>query len=402
MEHKSLMRCLYVSPACGPVRQTRGRFFRRAFCLALMLAAAAALFSSCGVRHEDFFDPQQEGLVLVKTADGQKTACTALAPGKRYRKTEPFEPDAMDVYTIPNSCFTFSDNRVAYIRPADAGGHDAPVTREINDICQAMRFIDHDVIGLRIFRVGGEWFASAMLNVNLWTPYRFYYYNPDTRKLQWLTTFADEDVEAVQILSAEKLRALDQESIGGAPDTTAPEQLLADQPELFERAAAALLAHADLFDEIETQWWLHRAIGPLEFYDFDDLNPFSVFDPSAGKYGEYRPARAAGLTDGEEKALLALTDRLLPYRITHVRGADGGCSALVFEYFVFNEAENRSDLTALIRLAEDGDADSTLERLRPAYADLAHAARAGWMIARGRANPDPLEPFDRIPDQTQP
>lgn len=78
-----------------------------------------------------------------------------------------------------------------------------------------MKEIGHHVLQCRILRSGDEWFASAMLNVNLWTPYHFYYFNRQSGKLVHLYTFNGRDVDAIHILSPKGLHALRQESIGG-------------------------------------------------------------------------------------------------------------------------------------------------------------------------------------------
>jgi hypothetical protein len=70
-------------------------------------------------------------------------------------------------------------NMAGSLHAIDEEGQEAAVTREISTICHAMRDVGHHVMQCRIFRISDEWFASVMLNVNLWKPYRFYYFNQD-------------------------------------------------------------------------------------------------------------------------------------------------------------------------------------------------------------------------------
>ena len=172
----------------------------------------------------DSFDIGEEGVVAVKVvgetsfmtkAEEGKVEYFALDSHKRLMKIDAFEPDRAQKYTVPFSCFTMPDNLVIDYKLYDEAGKAVPVTQEVTDICDAMKEIDHDVMDVYVFRNGEEWLAEAELNVNWWTPYYLYYYNKDTRRLMLLHVFADQRVEEISILSIERLKALDGESIGG-------------------------------------------------------------------------------------------------------------------------------------------------------------------------------------------
>ena len=189
--------------------------------LSLCLCGCAASFPRAVRMASLSFDPETEGLVLVRTVDESDGSVrySALAPGSRCMDTDAFTPDAMQVTTVRG--FTVFDNQPGPLRAYDEAGAETPFTREISAICRAMREVDHHVLQCRIMKVGDEWFASAMLNVNLWTPYRFYWFDRDTGRLTLLYTFDGRDVAAIRVLSADRLRALDQDSIGGWEDDDA-------------------------------------------------------------------------------------------------------------------------------------------------------------------------------------
>ena len=93
----------------------------------------------------------------------------------------------------------------------------------------------------QIFSVGDEIFVQAELNVNLWTPYVFYYFNRESGKLVRLYEFADKRVSAIRVLSPERLKTLKQYSIGGWYESAMPDHVLAERPEVLENAARMLL-----------------------------------------------------------------------------------------------------------------------------------------------------------------
>ena len=150
--------------------------------------------------------------------------------------TEPFTPNIMQVYTVDS--FNMPPGP---LKAYNEAGREIPITREIDTICHAMQDVGHEVMECRILLVGDEWFVSAMLNVNLWTPYQFYYFNQESGKLMLLYEFDGRDVTAIQILSAEKLHALDQRSIGGWYEPFTPARLMEEHPEVIENAALMFL-----------------------------------------------------------------------------------------------------------------------------------------------------------------
>ena len=50
-----------------------------------------------------------------------------------------------------------------------------------------------------LIRADDLWFLQIMLNVNLWTPYELYWYNPVSDRLVEMTTFDGKEVVGLEI-----------------------------------------------------------------------------------------------------------------------------------------------------------------------------------------------------------
>ena len=210
---------------------------RRQIVLLFLLMALGLYLCGCSApKHYDSFDPEADGLVQVQTVHegNQEIKFFTLASGPQIMETDRFTPDEQEVFTVSLFSIGMNNRILGPIQAYDENNVRVPVTREISTICHAMQDVGHHVMELRIFKVGNEWFASAMLNVNLWTPYQFYYFNRDSGKLMLLYTFNGRDVAAIRVLSADRLHTLDQDSIGGWYDAAAPDRQMDEHPEAIE------------------------------------------------------------------------------------------------------------------------------------------------------------------------
>ena len=204
--------------------------------LFLLISMALYLCGCTASGRYDSFDPDTDGLVQVQTVheSNHDIKCFTLASGPQIMETDRFTPDEQEVFTVSLFSIGMNNRILGPIQAYDENNVRVPVTREISTICHAMQDVGHHVMELRIFKVGNEWFASAMLNVNLWTPYQFYYFNRDSGKLMLLYTFNGRDVAAIRVLSADRLHTLDQDSIGGWYDAAAPDRQMDEHPEVIE------------------------------------------------------------------------------------------------------------------------------------------------------------------------
>ncbi len=324
--------------------------------LVCVMVLCLILLSSCTAVRRDVipdstsFNPETDGLVQVQTVheSDQTVKNHVLASELRIMDTEPFVPDSMQVYTV-NSFSTGMDNMLqGPIRVYDKARRTVPVTREIDTICHAMRGVGHHVMECRIFRVGDEWFVSAMLNVNWWTPYQFYYFNQESGKLMLLYEFNGRDVTAVRVLSAEKLHALDQQSIGGWYESFTPNRLMEEHPDVLERTAQMLLQRGDLFDEASVRGHNHNR--KLTVDSFPGL-PFSYLLHRV----TYGYESVTYLNENEKTVFQSLLDLCPPYEIEQIPGTAETCTVLIFRFAAFDQNTSCQEEWTLFRLADDAE-----------------------------------------------
>ena len=324
------------------------------------------------------FDPAVQGLceVTVQSETDGSIAHFALAPNQRIMKLDSARSDPARSYTANN--FSLGDNIMSRLSLSAEQVGKAPVNREIAAICHAMEEIGHDVIQCRIFNVGGEWFASAMLNVNLWTPYDFYYLNPDTGRLVLLQTFDGQDIKSIHIISAERLRALDQQSIGGWYEPQMPDRLLSSHTEVFEGAARLLFSRSDIFDAALAEWdWRGRRIS----LDYGMRYEYLTEGYMSGATGEH----FSFFNAEEAAAFKGLTNLCMPYEIELLPGENGGCDALLFRFSTIDlEAEQIVEQLLIRAAGPAGSAacERTLEALAQAYGELTPLGPDLWYEAR--------------------
>ena len=80
----------------------------------------------------------------------------------------------------------------------DEKGKKVELTNIEKDIVKAGAKIDHDIIQTRIYKIKDDYYAEFELNVNLWTPYCFYEYDKERKKLKEIYTFNDETVVGIK------------------------------------------------------------------------------------------------------------------------------------------------------------------------------------------------------------
>ena len=363
--------------------------------LVCMMALCVFLVTACASISRDViiptsasFDMETDGLVQVQTVhESDKTVKNyVLASGIRIMDTEAFIPDDMHVYTV-RSFSTGMDNMLkGPLMAYDEAGRNVPVTREIDTICHAMRGIGHHVMECRILRVGDEWFVSAMLNVNLWTPYRFYYFNRESGRLMLLYVFDGRDVTAIRILSAEKLHTLDQQSIGGWYDPFTPDRLMEEQPNVLEDAAQMFLQRDDLFDEACKR--NHSQIRRLAADSFTGLSYSSLLHGVTYFHGTSRES-VTYLNDEEKTVFQALLDLCPPYEIEQISGTSETCTVLIFRFAAFDQKTNSQEEWTLFRLSDSPESSSfvqTVSQLQEQYGELIPCKIPGWMTLSEEAS----------------
>lgn len=345
--------------------------------LACVLCGCTAIERDVIIPNHQSFDLETDGLVLVQTVheEDHEVKCFALAPGIRIMDADSFTADDMQVFMV-SGFSTGMDNMQGPIHVYDENRREIPVTREISTICHAMRDVGHHVLECRIIKVGDEWFVSAMLNVNLWTPYQFYYLNKESGKLMLLYEFNGRDVITVRILSAERLHALNQRSIGGWYDPVTPDRLMTEHPEVIKDVAVMLLHRGDLFDEAAELNRNHeRKIG----WETNSSRLEYAYLLHNVMWGS---ERIVYLSDGEKEVFRKLIDQCFPYEIEEMPGDQETCTTLVFRFSVFNSDADRQEEWTLFRVdaaPDDPAYTTTISQLEDRYGPLTQCDLPCWL-----------------------
>lgn len=193
--------------------------FARILC-ALFLCG---LLTGCGHGYDEF-DPESEGVVdvIVNARESwmsdrseDEIRYYALASNKRIRLTEAFESDPMTVYTVPLNCFIeykspSKKNRILHqirqMELLEADGNQVSVSEEKARVFRRIEELEHGFLRIRIIDAAGQTFVCIELNVNLWTPCDFYWYDPDADALVLLHTWDDEEVIGLHVRDMARAR----------------------------------------------------------------------------------------------------------------------------------------------------------------------------------------------------
>ena len=55
------------------------------------------------------------------------------------------------------------------------------------------------IFEIKILKLEDDYYVVEALNVNMWTPYEFYYYNSKNEELEYIYTFSNEDVVGIKL-----------------------------------------------------------------------------------------------------------------------------------------------------------------------------------------------------------
>lgn len=177
------------------------RVLAGALCLALLLTPSGceALLVA---RREDF-----EPILEVITEDdgtGERRFYALGTEETQCRSCPPFEPEPCEIYKGFAEGVGFK-NILVGMPFLDHDNNRLTHTAETDAILAEIEAIDHPVMSVWLIHADGQWFAQAMLNVNLWTPYEFYWYDPERGGLRRLYVFNGEYVVGLRILDAARL-----------------------------------------------------------------------------------------------------------------------------------------------------------------------------------------------------
>ena len=137
---------------------------------------------------------------VVQEENGRgKTAYYGIASDKTYGAIEPFNPSKSIIYSTRHTGTFHEKNESAEIQVLDGKGVPAEKTQEMDHILELGEENKHSILDRWLIYTDGLWFLQVMLNVNLWTPYELYWYNPASDKLVEMTTFDGKEVVGLEV-----------------------------------------------------------------------------------------------------------------------------------------------------------------------------------------------------------
>ena len=154
--------------------------------------------------------------VMTQTPYGAEEKKTveyfSLAADGRIQKAEPFQPDPMTVYTVPEPSDVYKrqiledvDTKASFITLGltDETGDSVPLTDDLIAILMQLDGADHWIMTIKIMEVKGLLFVYTERNVNLWTPCVLYRYDPGSRTLTELYTWDNKEAVGLRVHGAE-------------------------------------------------------------------------------------------------------------------------------------------------------------------------------------------------------
>ena len=118
---------------------------------------------------------------------------------EKYLTCEAFEPQKCMVYRLSSATYLNQDLAAWIVYDSDANEVEKDeiwldMLRKVSDKEQ-----EHNNIKARVFETDeGIYYIQVVKNVNLWTPYVLYRYEPKSGRLTYLTTFSDMEVIGLQ------------------------------------------------------------------------------------------------------------------------------------------------------------------------------------------------------------
>ncbi len=128
---------------------------------------------------------------------------------KYKRKTNEFKSDEIEMLEVDNNCYndhTDLENR-KFLNQLNIEQctikDNLENTVEINGyfekiLKQVSKKEKHSIIGTTIIKRNDEYYIVIELNVNLWTPYKFYKYDKKRNKLNLIYTFDNENAVGIK------------------------------------------------------------------------------------------------------------------------------------------------------------------------------------------------------------
>lgn len=120
------------------------------------------------------------------------------------RQVEEFESDVDEIFST-DECYDSSNGNINELtwdtcNIFDENDNIIEISEELKNILINIQKNQESVIfEIKILKLEDDYYVVEALNVNMWTPYEFYYYNSKNEELEYIYTFSNEDVVGIKL-----------------------------------------------------------------------------------------------------------------------------------------------------------------------------------------------------------
>lgn len=143
--------------------------------------------------------------VMTMNEDTKELEYYEINDKKKSRNIEEFNPSDSKIINV-NDCFDFYINHdqtntltMDTCTLIDNNNEVIDISKELEAIIKKVSKIKHDILSAKIFDINNDYYIVVELNVNIWSPYRLYYFNKDKNKLKEIYTFDSKDIIGIKL-----------------------------------------------------------------------------------------------------------------------------------------------------------------------------------------------------------
>lgn len=122
------------------------------------------------------------------------------------RKVSRFDSDEVKIYNLNNCTKSYIDQeKNEVLNELSIGTCEITLDNEvivnnhmIDNILNKVVYLEHDLMKIKVIQTNKNYYVVTELNVNMWSPYEFYYYDKENNKLKYLYTFDGEEIIGVK------------------------------------------------------------------------------------------------------------------------------------------------------------------------------------------------------------
>lgn len=144
--------------------------------------------------------------VMTLDEDTEEIEHYEINDKKVIRSVEEFKVDEAKIINVKN-CYDFYINHngtneltMDSCTLLDNNNNEKlEITNELQSIIENIAEINYDILHTKIFNIKDNYYIVVELNVNLWSPYRLYYFDKDNYELKEIYTFDGKDVVGIKV-----------------------------------------------------------------------------------------------------------------------------------------------------------------------------------------------------------